>query len=105
MPWMFPCVTSLAYTTMSVGGAAVVNDQTGPDAVPASLRATICQKYVVPAGGGGGASEGDVVAGCAGATPGERRGRADSRRPVGRRRRRRRRRRLRGGDGCERPDR
>jgi hypothetical protein len=25
--------------------AAVVNDHTGPDVVPAELRATICQKY------------------------------------------------------------
>ena len=29
------------------GAAAVVNDHTGPLVVPALLRATICQKYVV----------------------------------------------------------
>ena len=29
------------------GAAAVVNDHTGPLVVPALLRATICQKYIV----------------------------------------------------------
>jgi hypothetical protein len=38
---------SLALMTISGldAAAAVVNDHTGPDVVPAPLRATICQKY------------------------------------------------------------
>jgi hypothetical protein len=42
-------VTHGAGTAPPVGDDAVVNDQTGPAVVPALLRATTFQKYVVPA--------------------------------------------------------